>query len=316
MIKTKTVFILGAGASIPYGFPSGAELRRMLCVPITHDYKKGDVDWIGSIAKLGINEADSRRFAEAFLKSGVASIDAFLSRRHEFEEIGKAAIAAILCAREDPTELHRIDNEDDWYFYLWNALVAGVHKCEDLASNQVRFVSFNYDRSLEHFLIQSCQETFGVAYQVAVKALKPLRVIHVYGMLGGLDQNREFGNRPYETKIGALELSVAAKGIKIIPESRDDAPEFVVARELFEWAEQICILGFGFDPLNVSRLDFKSVFKSRQSAGNPIRVVVSTLGKKSAESRADEQAFCASSGWWNSFPDKNLMTIRESGILL
>ena len=31
MIKTKTVFILGAGASCPYGFPLGTELRQEIC---------------------------------------------------------------------------------------------------------------------------------------------------------------------------------------------------------------------------------------------------------------------------------------------
>ncbi|WP_156096076.1 hypothetical protein [Methanobacterium sp. SMA-27] len=31
MIKTPTVFVLGAGASIPYGYPSGEKLREEIC---------------------------------------------------------------------------------------------------------------------------------------------------------------------------------------------------------------------------------------------------------------------------------------------
>jgi len=31
MIKTRTVLILGAGASMPYGYPSGKELKRIIC---------------------------------------------------------------------------------------------------------------------------------------------------------------------------------------------------------------------------------------------------------------------------------------------
>jgi hypothetical protein len=31
MIKTPTVFVLGPGASIPYGYPSGEKLREEIC---------------------------------------------------------------------------------------------------------------------------------------------------------------------------------------------------------------------------------------------------------------------------------------------
>lgn len=31
MITENTIFILGAGASKPYGFPTGAELREQIC---------------------------------------------------------------------------------------------------------------------------------------------------------------------------------------------------------------------------------------------------------------------------------------------
>lgn len=317
MIDTKTVFVLGAGASIPYGFPSSAELRRMLCAPITGNHQKGDVDWINFVGKLGIREADSRRFAEAFLKSGVASIDSFLSRRlDDFGEIGKAAMAAILCALEDASLLHRADSDDDWYCHLWNALVAGVDTCADLAKNQVRFVTFNYDRSLEFFLFQSCKEAFGINDSEATKALTLLEIVHVYGSLGQIGFERNFGIRPYESLVGNYDLLIASRGIKIIPESRDDSPEFVKAGELFGWAEQICFLGFGFDPLNVSRLNFESVFAPRRLNGVPPRIIASTYGKTLAETTAVQRSIPSSDSWWTMFPHKNLMTIRESGVLL
>ena len=31
MIETKTVFVLGAGANAPYGYPTGAGLRKEIC---------------------------------------------------------------------------------------------------------------------------------------------------------------------------------------------------------------------------------------------------------------------------------------------
>lgn len=302
---------------MPYGFPSGAELREFLCAPITGLRSNRTVDWIGPVTRLGVSEETSLHFADAFLKSGVASIDSFLSRRSgEFGEIGKFAIAAILCAREESSTLHRTDNNDDWYGYLWNALVAGIHKPDDLASNQIRFVTFNYDRSLEYFLQQSCKETFGLNDEGAKKALEPLKIIHVYGLLGELEQVRSSKARPYVTRMSASELSIAAQGIKIIPESRDDAPEFDESKGMFEWAEKICFLGFGFDPLNVSRLNLESVFAPQRISGRFTPIVASTYGKTTAEIAAIERAIPSSSGWWNRFDQKNIMTIRESGVLL
>lgn len=317
MINKKTVFVLGAGASMPYGFPSGAELREMLCVPATQDFSKRTVDWITPLTRIGISEKDSTRFAESFLKSGVTSIDSFLSRRsNEFGEIGKTAIAAILCAFEDPSVLHKTDNRDDWYGYLWNALINGVHKCDELGGNQVKFVSFNYDRSLEHFLLQSCMETFGVGHQEAVEALEPLKIIHVYGQLGRLDQNHSSEARAYKISTRPMELSLASTGIKIIPEARDDAPEFIAAREFFSFAEQICFLGFGFDSLNVSRLNLEAELSIRRVSGTPIRIVASVYKKTRAEQSAIKNAIPSSSNYWEMHYDENLDALRNSGILL
>jgi hypothetical protein len=317
MITKKTVFVLGAGASMPYGFPSGAELRKMLCVPATKDFSTRAVDWVTPLEKNGISERDSIRFAESFLKSRVVSIDSFLSRRStDFGEIGKTAIAAIICAFEEPAALHKIDNEDDWYGYLWNALISGIHKCDELGRNQVSFITFNYDRSLEYFLLQSCKETFGVSHQEAVKALEPIKIIHVYGQLGLLDFDGAYQARAYETRIGARDLSIASSGIKIIPEARDDAPEFVAAREFCGQAEQICFLGFGFDPLNVSRLNLEPEISIRRISGTPIRIAASMYKKTPAEQNAIKNAIPSSSGYWDMHYRGNLDTLRNSGVLL
>ena len=40
MITEKPVFILGAGASCPYGFPSGAQLRENICLKFNDKFWK------------------------------------------------------------------------------------------------------------------------------------------------------------------------------------------------------------------------------------------------------------------------------------
>ena len=39
MIKEETVFILGAGASCPYGYPDGKELREQICSNFARESK-------------------------------------------------------------------------------------------------------------------------------------------------------------------------------------------------------------------------------------------------------------------------------------
>lgn len=314
MISSPTVFVLGAGASIPYGFPSGAALRDELCRPTT---QRGHAAWVSILQEAcEIPERDSLHFSKKFLASSVESIDAFLSRRMDaFGEIGKLAIAAILCAKETPELWRMTDTSDDWYTALWNALISGVHRIEDIGINQVRFITFNYDRSLEYFLHRSCKETFGCNDARAEDALKNLSIIHVYGALGELGTMLGPNVRPYDNEVRAREINIAANGIKIIPEARDDAFEFEVTRKHFSWASQICFLGFGFDPLNVSRLNLSSVLNERRVRNENPRIVASVYQKTDAERKAITSILCPGT-LIEAYNEKSLMTLRESGILL
>jgi hypothetical protein len=70
MITTPTVFILGAGASIPYGFPSGLDLVDMICGPA------GDRKYI----QFGVDQATAESFITALRQSDQQSVD-----EHEFQ---------------------------------------------------------------------------------------------------------------------------------------------------------------------------------------------------------------------------------------
>src|SRR5229473_2611714 len=82
MITTPTVFILGAGASMPYGFPSGAEMVRDIC-----NAPESELD------SFGVSQTDYHEFATELRNSDQPSVDAFLELRRKFERVGKTAIA-------------------------------------------------------------------------------------------------------------------------------------------------------------------------------------------------------------------------------
>lgn len=247
---------------MPYGFPSGAKLREQLCNP----------QFMLALQKNGsFDDREISIFCEAFLKSSMASIDAFLARRGDqrvmeggatFAEIGKAGIAISLISCENIHNLYNFDNPDNWYHYLWQLIGDSL---EDIGKNKLSIVTFNYDRSLEMFLLLAIRHAFGVTEEVAAEHLRKIPIIHVYGKIGELAC---FGHeadrcRSYVAYPSAKDIKIAAEGIRVIAEHRDDSPEFGQAHKALISADRICFLGFGFDATNVKRLNIFEILKKR-----------------------------------------------------
>jgi hypothetical protein len=118
----------------------------------------------------------------------------------------------------------------------------------------VKFITFNYDRSLEHFLYERLLATFAISDDQALAIVRKLAILHVYGSLGRFGISVSGTDLPYQPTHNTQSLLIAANAIRVIPEARDDSDEFKTAREWLSHAERICFLGFGFDSLNVRRL--------------------------------------------------------------
>src|SRR3546814_2930269 len=71
------------------------------------------------------NRALMHDFQNAFMRSGLYSLDAFLGRRHEFEVVGKRCIASILLERAEPTPFAKFKNEHR-YDYLLHEMIAAI----------------------------------------------------------------------------------------------------------------------------------------------------------------------------------------------
>jgi len=283
MITKPTLFILGAGASIPYGFPSGAKLREQICSVAQSQAIFPNISAVSNFT--GVTYADLKDFAKCFMLSGLSSIDTFLGRRTEFADIGKAVIAALLIPQEQVVMFNHGGNQDDWYFALWNSLVSNVSSLQELAQNQVQIFTFNYDRSLEKYLHTSIIHTFNTTQEQALEALQYFNIHHVYGSLGGygLNEDSTHNTRPYKPDIDEVSLQISTKSLKVIPEARAEDATFIKAREAFIWADHVCFLGFGFDPLNIQRLGFRDIISTNPKNSLPYKVVASTLGRTYAE---------------------------------
>jgi hypothetical protein len=124
-----------------------------------------------------------------------------------------------------------------------------------VAKIPVSFVTFNYDRSLEHFLYTYLLGNFADAVPSdVVNVIGRLPIIHVYGSLGPLPWQDADG-RDYSPTISPEIVAAAAKGITILHQGNDDSPEFQQAQELFKKADSILLLGFGYPRENMRRLN-------------------------------------------------------------
>jgi len=237
------VLILGGGASAQYGFPLGWGLRdRVCCVADTLKTQ--------TIADLGYRPEELVEFIQTLRHSGYASVDWFLEEYQEFTGIGKAAIAAALIPLEIPDRLFPPGAPTrHWYELLLNKLYS---KDGAFNGSPLSIVTFNYDRSLEHYLFRVLETRLRNADR-AVETLARLEIVHVHGCLGGLDPLVSDG-RAYLPQISSEEIRKAAGQIIVVGEASGETVEFERARTLLSGAERIIFLGFGFHSESVRRL--------------------------------------------------------------
>lgn len=265
-----TVLILGAGASVDYGFPTGHELSDQI----------GNSDsWTEIKSQLLQDQAPYPKSCRSyergfnlierhFFGSRNLSIDSWLDKDENLECVGaaKIIIAHLIAQRENSDFSRRgffsrqYDNRNrkpDWYQLLFNAL--STNKFEDFpASNdKLTIVTFNYDRSLEFYLSQTMQNTYpGHLEEDCWNKLKSLNIKHVYGSVGDLPvANPESG-----VSYGSLHFKdymKRIKNLKLIPEMRDeDSATKTLIHEKLQEAQNVFFVGFSYDRLNLELLSF------------------------------------------------------------
>ena len=256
MITTPTVLVLGAGASYPYGFPTAKELEDLICEAFSSPTARAS-------KSLGSTESEYTpeqffEFRQAFLKAP-ASVDAFLQRRPEFLGVGKLAIAYCLMPFENETKLYQPDRNlrgGNWYKYLAGKLDSSF---EEFGYNKLSIITFNYDRSLEHYLLNALISLHGRTRDACASALAKIPIVHVYGQLGAQPYPKEGSHQYRPDQIEQfIYVKTAADGIKLYHEEADAAA--ARAGEVLRPAKRVCFLGFGYHSFNLARLKIESPF--------------------------------------------------------
>jgi hypothetical protein len=288
MIKQRTLFVLGAGASMDYGFSSGRDLLLTIYRELQSDKSKLSL----ALQDLGFVDSHVKEFAYALNVSMQPSVDAFLEHRPAFMDVGKAAIAAALIPHENPAKLGRRDTMH-WYEYLFARMSTPK---DEFSNNQVSFITFNYDRSLEFFLFNVIKYTYGIADEESADLLASIPIIHVHGDLGlpPWSSNGSQAVRKYATNTRYDLITVAKERIKIVHEKIDDDGEFIRARSELGNAKKVMLIGFGFNDTNIARLQLNAVRNDQQYWGTCYGFT--ELEKKNLETKIGCGLILASTG--------------------
>jgi hypothetical protein len=285
VIDKRTVFVLGAGASCPYGYPSGARLREMICLD------KGFWDsYVGYRDRQNLGNKKSEeinRFRKIFKDSGIRSIDVFMANNPNLAQIGKYIITYEIFRAErqslfdEEAKLaqesikRRRDNSGsfdllstalfeggDWYFYLYNKLIEGLvgpTSLPDFSSGNLAFITFNYDRSLEYYFYERLRNSYtGVTESDIAKCLGNFKILHVYGRVAPLKwQDPKYGVE-YRLEINESLLQNSSSNIRTIYEEKEN-PELIEAQNLLKQAERIFFLGFRYAKENMEVLGLPAI---------------------------------------------------------
>lgn len=301
MFEVGTVFIVGAGGSKELDLPLGEDLMEQIASILWTDRGQFQDHVIQNTVTALAMERVGTNFGNEFSKlSGAAirvrqalpfamSIDNLLDAHQTDEDmviIGKIAITrAILRAERNsnlgafltpPEQPNSFSAEmirkfrKSWYLPLVRLLNSGLSLAEvERIFDNVSFITFNYDRCLEQFLLAGIVRYYNVEHDRARDAIRRLRIVHIYGSVGtipilGFDNPVHFG----EDETDSI-LSIA-KGIQTFTETAQSGL-VESSREMITNARTLVFMGFGFLPQNMKVLRVRDPSRAT-------RVFITTTG--------------------------------------
>jgi hypothetical protein len=280
----RTVFVIGAGANVEIGMPSGNELKTKISKmldfrPKTINRMEGDRIINSTLKKyfLGtdsiidsteVRDIEKIAYSISHAMPLAISIDNYLDAHKDNSKItfcGKLAIVrAILDAEAgcsllsiysaDLAKMRGDENINSWYPLLFQKITEGctIDNLPERFDN-ISFIIFNYDRCFEFFMHTALMNFYHITNDEADEFVRNLHINHPYGIVGNVwdeDGSLAFGKTPnYEQLIDLV------KNIKTFTESKErEANMKNSVQYLVERADRIIFLGFAYHEQNINLL--------------------------------------------------------------
>lgn len=297
MSYTRTVFVLGAGASCELGLPDGDALKRIVARKVNvndrfsheHTEENEKLDQIIQSYMDTTFNFDRTPYDEArnIISRGIeheVSIDNFLKSHSDNKKmllVGKIAIVlSILEAEKNSAIISNADLNDvrSWHRVFFMNFFSGLSFDEALEKlNHTDFIVFNYDRCLECYLIKAFVLKYHLDETGLFKVFDNLNVLHPYGYLGNLFERSP--NRPgvdlgYQSHDYYRYLEIS-KGIYTFNEEVEKENLFLKTKAIMTDAEKIIFLGFACHAQNMKflRIDttgnLKNVYATAYKVSQP-----------------------------------------------
>jgi hypothetical protein len=216
MLNARTLMILGAGASVDFRMPLGADLSSTIAKKVDIKFEHGARQTSGDLAIMDVLrriaqregcDVNLYRQAGCSITEGISysrSIDSYFSAHddnHYVKTVGKLAIVQAILEAErasdlwvDPSRAHSKFRQYDKVISSWLndflfLLSSGVAKSKNLDRlfDQLVIVNFNYDRCIEQFLWYALRELFQISEPDASELVRTkLKMLRPYGKVGEL----------------------------------------------------------------------------------------------------------------------------------
>jgi hypothetical protein len=217
---------------------------------------------------LGIGIEELKNFKLKLLYSGVNSIDEFLSANDGYAQIGKRLIVFLINKFEVEHKLINLNNS--WLKYIWNNVSNGVHEIENLKTDNIKFITFNYDRNIEHFFYRALNGKYGArdSKKYIDNHKENLIPVHVYGEIGhhNLFTNKSlsaigFNDYNGEQFESYKELEKVADNLLLFSETVDNGISEQISN-MYNWANRVVFLGFGYHEDNMQHFNTLDLSKA------------------------------------------------------
>jgi hypothetical protein len=301
MLRQKTVFIVGAGASCEVGFPTGAMLKDEIAELL--DIKYGEY---GSRQQSG-DERICHYLREAtrdfnlngninpllhkcwqiveVLPTAAISIDNYLDAHQgdaALELCGKLGIVKAILDAEANSELtfnretgKHFDVsavQGTWYQALFQQLSENLRRpaVERIFEN-ASFVVFNYDRCVEHVFARLIETYYSIPARDAQYIMDLVPIIHPYGTVGELPWQTE---QPHTAvafgDARQADLLAAARRIRTFSEGQDDSALMGTLHQVVSEAHTLVFLGFSFGRQNLTLMTPEGATEIRRMYGTAL----------------------------------------------
>jgi hypothetical protein len=307
MLRSQTLFVLGAGAGFDLGMPIGETLSNEVAarLNIQHEQGTGTLKSGDSAIAVALKRITAPRREDynqwratgCTISQGIhysGSIDSYINTHKDNEKVricAKLGIVRTILEYEKASALFVANTHprrfreqnivtNSWlgkFLRILQDRIIASENLNDLFTN-LCVINFNYDRCIEQFLVHALQDLYQRPDETTKLINDGLKIFHPYGVVGSLPWQNAKSVVPFGGNEDGNDYAALIDGIKTFNEQIEEGDELQAMREEVARAERILFLGFHFHDQNMELLR-----AAEAKENNPVRVFGTALNRSNSD---------------------------------